>query len=382
MRFRRLSVLVASTGVVAAGLMSPAAAGAAATTAAPPPVRTRSMVVLGTLGGPMSYGSMISARGDIIGSSRDAAGDTWSTVWWRGRINPTAIRIVNGGISGINEQRHMAGSVQAGNREKVFLLRHGKMTYKRLPAGAKAGRCFLNNRDQVAFTRMDKDESYHAMVWKSGRLSTLPVPRGIYSQVVDFNNRGQVLGMIRRPGSSVTRAVLWQNGKMIKLGTLGGANSYARDLNERGQVVGDSTTKRHGEHPYLWQRGRMTDLLAHTKATGGRVYALNDKGAAVGVADFGNSSSGVRWQHGRMSRLHIGTSGLPVAINNRGDIAGRTWLPTSTMGVPFVLSHGRLTVYPKPPADIATKVIGIDRHGVIAVEQEIGDYGVRLLRSR
>ncbi|GAA4607178.1 hypothetical protein GCM10023107_80100 [Actinoplanes octamycinicus] len=341
------------------------------------------MVVLGTLGGPMSYGLMISKRGDIIGSSRDATGRTWSTVWWRGRINPTVIPIVGAGVSGINEQRHLAGRVPAGKVEKLFLWRHGKVTYQRLPAGAKAGHSFLNDRDQVAVTRMDKDGSYHAMLWQRGRLTLLPVPRGRNSEVVDINNRGQVLGMIRRPGSSVTRAVLWQNGKMIKLGTLGGANSYARDLNERGQVVGDSTTKRHGEHPYLWQRGRMTDLLAHNKATGGRVYALNDKGAAVGVADFGNSSSGVLWQRGRMTRLHIGSgSGMPVAINNRGDIAGDTGWPTSNVGVPFLLRHGRATVFPDPPADVATKVIGIDRHGVIAVEQEIADYGVRLLRSR
>ena len=52
--------------------------------------------------------------------------------------------------------------------------------------------------------------------------------------------------------------------------TLGGAGSNPVAINDRGQVSGNSTIAGSSdEHPFLWQDGRMTDLVAGTNATAG-----------------------------------------------------------------------------------------------------------------
>ena len=46
----------------------------------------------------------------------------------------------------------------------------------------------------------------------------------------------------------------------IDLGTLGGEESWAWAINNRGQVVGWSETTDGDIHPFLWEKGEMTDL--------------------------------------------------------------------------------------------------------------------------
>jgi uncharacterized membrane protein len=57
---------------------------------------------------------------------------------------------------------------------------------------------------------------------------------------------------------------------MLDLGTFGGPDSAALFVNEKGQVAGtsdanaikDPGTGRPTVHPFLWERGRMHNLIA------------------------------------------------------------------------------------------------------------------------
>jgi len=63
--------------------------------------------------------------------------------------------------------------------------------------------------------------------------------------------RGQIIG-----GSDTTygtgHAFVWEDGKMKELVSLGGVGRTAVAINNRGQIVGWSTTKSRGDHAVLW----------------------------------------------------------------------------------------------------------------------------------
>lgn len=371
---RRLSVMLAATTVMAAAV--PAATAAAVA----PPTSTGRLIQVDSLGGAGSFATAMNERGDMIGASIDAADDYRAVVWWQGRRSPTVLGVEGARAGAINEKGHIVGYVEDG----LFLWRTGTVTYLRRSAVASYGAVAINDRDQVAGTATDRDDASRAFVWQGGRMTVLPTPEGMSSRAVSINNRGQVVGTVSPPGALPERAVLWQHGRMIELGTLGGAGSTPVAINERGQVIGNSTVAGSSdEHPFLWQRGRMTDLLAGTEATAGRVTALNDTGMMTGSAGFGDQASRpVLWRAGRLIVIglpgHVGSGSF---INDRGDVAGATWADPQSFSVPFRWRDGHTTLFPEPVTDIAATIVGIDRHGVIGVDQETSRFGNIVLRS-
>ncbi len=367
-------MLTAATVVMAAAVPSATAAAVA------PPVGTGRLVRLDSLGGSGSFGTTMNERGDMIGASIDAADKYRAVVWWHGRRTPTALGIEGARAGAINEKGHIVGYVEGG----LFLWRAGAVTYLRPSAVVSFGAVAINDRDQVAGTATDQNDASRAFLWQRGRMTMLPTPAGTSSRAVGINNRGQVVGTVTRPGAATEQAVLWQHGRMTELGTLGGAGSTPAAINERGQVIGNSTVAGSSdEHPFLWQHGRMTDLLAGTNATAGRVMALNDTGMMTGYASFGDHAARpVLWRAGRLIVIglpgHVGSGSF---INDRGDVAGPTWADPQGFAVPFRWRNGHTTLFPEPAADIATTIIGIDRSGVISVDQETSRFGNIVLRS-
>jgi probable HAF family extracellular repeat protein len=148
-----------------------------------------------------------------------------------------------------------------------------------------------------------------AVLWRDGKAIDLGTLGGNESSAYSVNNRGQVVGIATNTipdpftlYATQVRAFLWQDGAMQDLGTLGGPDAWAIFVNERGQVAGMATTSYslsadpsclflYTTHPFLWENGRLTDLVS----LGGDCalpFALNNRGEVVGVSEPRGRSDG------------------------------------------------------------------------------------------
>ena len=182
-----------------------------------------------------------------------------------------------------------------------------------------------------------------AVLWKEGKAIDLGTLGGNESSALSVNNRGQVVGIavntIPDPFSffaTQLRAFLWQDGVMQDLGTLGGPDAQALFVNERGQVAGMATTNLSPSadplcfpplttHPFLWEKGRMTDL----GSLGGDCalpYALNNQGQVAGISDLAGDLAAHPFLWERGSLIDLGTFGgdfgFAFGINDSGEVVG------------------------------------------------------------
>ena len=198
-----------------------------------------------------------------------------------------------------------------------------------------------------------------AVLWKDGKFINLGTLGGNESAAAAVNNRGEVVGAALNttsdpyPGrypdgnffiygnGTESHAFYWSDGKMQDLGTLGGPDSVAFFINERGQVAGASdvdfasnvVTGGPTVHPFLWQHGKMIDLVAHAPegmfgGTYGSVSALNDRGQVAGNMNLTGDLTwhSFLWDEGELTDL--GTLGgaitTAIGMNNSGHIVGRS----------------------------------------------------------
>src|SRR6266849_1484229 len=172
---------------------------------------------------------------------------------------------------------------------------------------------------------------FHAVLWQGGQITDLStLPGGNVSVAWAVNNGGRVVGLSTNGtpdpysyvyfqifGSSSgtqTRAFLWdkQNG-MQDLGTLGGPDAWAGLVNERGQVAGISYTNSTAnanngncganvpaQDPFFWEKD-------------------------TGMIDIGTFG---------------GTCGITNALNNRGQVAGQSYLTGNMTAHAFLWDKG------------------------------------------
>ncbi|HET9137868.1 MAG TPA: hypothetical protein VFO68_00760, partial [Actinophytocola sp.] len=168
------------------------------------------------------------------------------------------------------------------------------------------------------------------------------------------------------------RGFIWQNGRMRDLGV--GGYTQPLDINNRGQVVGWSGRGVDGpQHAFLWQRGTVTWL---TTGMGSRATAINDRGQiAGGVTDWTSEpmNRAVRWYRGNMTYLGSlpgGNASTAVAINEHGTILGTgNVAPYSVEEHAFLYS--RATIRDLTPAGVPTEaaygVQDINNHGQLLI---------------
>ena len=159
-----------------------------------------------------------------------------------------------------------------------------------------------------------------------------------------INERGQVVGLEFVGG--LEHPFLWQRGRLTDLGTLRGAmtgNDTA--INEQGQIVGSRT------RAFLWQNGRMRDLGTLRGGTGSYATAINERGQIVGTSDIEDASGKTAshaflWQNGRMRDLGTpGRESFAAAINEQGQVIGNS-RPAHSPDAParaFVWQNGKMT---------------------------------------
>ena len=234
----------------------------------------------------------------------------------------------------------------------------------------------INNDGLVSgYTTKPGDLHRHATAWVSGQpydLGTLGGPNSNVAWPVK-NTSGRIIGISQtakpepngenwscsaffQPNVDATGFVclgfVWQNGSMRALPTLGGNNGYAAGGNNRGEIVGwaetavfDSSCEGAGPGlsgqvlqflPVVYGPDvdaiRALPLIAGDSS--GAATAINDHGQAVGISGTCDQAVGrytaahaVLWDRNGVTDIGQGVLtapfwNTPVAISNRGDVAG------------------------------------------------------------
>ena len=186
--------------------------------------------------------------------------------------------------------------------------------------------------------------SSSAVLWPNKASSGVVV--GIsQTDEVDPNNESWSCGFFlpARPGRTCV-GVVWKDGDMLALPTLGGPNGFATGANNRGQVVGwaentvqDGTCAEGQVQQFRavrWDRlgARTTELLPFGDDSVSAATGINDAGRVIGISGDCDQAVGrlsarhaLVWDHGRAMRLRdLGgiAWNTPMSINDRGDVVG------------------------------------------------------------
>ena len=156
---------------------------------------------------------------------------------------------------------------------------------------------------------------------------------GTCTNVLGFNNRGQIVGLSFLTGDQIIHAFLWDRAMGLKdLGTLGGNFAIAYAINDSGDVVGGSDLPNGQPDAALWRKGGITDLGGLPGGCGSFAFWINASDQVVGNA-FNDctfqTTTGFLWEHGSpmvdLNALIVPGSGFFVpagnTINDRGEIS-------------------------------------------------------------
>jgi probable HAF family extracellular repeat protein len=335
------------------------------------------LIDLGTLGGPISYGSasgpgarLLNDRGEVSSFSDTALPDPFAPdgcfdtdcllahtfLWKNGKL------IDLGGIDdafnslgdSINDYGWVTGFAQTG------------LTDPSLPFPLA-----------------------HAVLWKDRKAFDLgTLPDGSVSLGISVNNAGQVVGFSDNgipdpfamfPTGTQTRTFLWERGQLQDIGTLGGPDTTPGpgcDNQRPGVIVGSSYTSFTPNassgvptaNPFLWDNGTMIDL-GNLGGTFNFAQCANNRGEVIGQSNLPGDQAhhAFLWRKGRMQDL--GTLGGPLSeawwINDAGDIAGSADLPTPKLHDAVVWKHGRIHDLGTVPGDPCSRAYGLNSRGQV-----------------
>ena len=285
-------------------------------------VETYAEVDLGTLGGNVTYATAINTAGVVVGGSTLRSGDTHAFIWRKGVISD--LGTLGGRYSdalGINERGQVVGvSETAEGNNHAFFWEQGVMTDLGTIDGRSSAALDINAQGQIV-----GEAAGIPVMWEKGIMSRLPLGTGATHCVVqEINAAGRTVGQCTV--GNTARAVVWDRSGVSDVGTLGGSLATATGINAAGAVVGISWVSfGNGVHPFLWERGTMTDLSTQGAPEGLIPNAINAGGQVAGHYGGGDQIHAVVWQRGRIIDLSIpGVDNYVTDINASGQVVGYT----------------------------------------------------------
>jgi probable HAF family extracellular repeat protein len=161
-------------------------------------------------------------------------------------------------------------------------------------------------------------------------------------------------GGLDDPTGHVCRGFAWWQGGMKEMPTLGGTHSFAAGANNRGVVVGWAENEvedldcvlpqRLQFRPVLWdpRTDELRELPPFPGDEVGTANAVNDRGQVVGISGICGEAVGgvsaihaVLWEDGEaidLGNLGAEVWNTPVAINEAAEVVGFAGLPSGFLG--------------------------------------------------
>jgi len=292
------------------------------------------LVDVGTLGGPGSYGAGISNAGVVVGCADVAGSGTHAFVYQAGSIRDlgTGSDASDGNSCAlaVNDEGLVAGRAATG--ELVEWV-DGNVVH----LGVKGNVTAVNGAGTVVGSIND-GASTRAFMYRDGvvtDLGNLGTDASAASSANAINAQGQIVG------NSNNHAFRYQAGAMTDLGTLGGSSSIAKGIDDRGDIVGMSADAHGTPTPFVYN-GAMRALPAPTYSA---AIAINNRGQVIGS---GEGIYGYLLDNGTVTRLDtipaVQAKGWrhlePTGINDRGWIVGTATTSTGDLRA-FVLVPGQ-----------------------------------------
>lgn len=293
------------------------------------------LIELGTLGGPGSYGAAISGNGTVVGCA-DVNGATAHAFIWRDGVMRD-LTTASSGTScalAVNDAGAAAGRSETG--ELVMWSAAGLIHF-----GVTGNVGAMNDAGTVVGTA-GQGATSHAFMFANGNL--VPIA-GDGSEATAINAEGEIAG------TAQSRAFRYKDGTVTPLGTLGGNRSQAKGINDRGAMVGMATDANGQPLSFLYDQS-MSALPAPGYSS---AIAINNRGQVVGSAE---GIYGFLVDGGSVVRLDalpgVAMRGWrhlePTGINDRGWIVGTGTAPDGNLRA-FVLVPGTEEVAAKLASD-------------------------------
>jgi probable HAF family extracellular repeat protein len=358
------------------------------------------LIDMGTFGGPESFFPetipFVSASGDLNKQGLAVGGSATST-----STTPTSNFLVCGGISGAVPFVQHAFEWQAGVVSDLGSLAGadycsiGAINAKGLVVGVSE-----NGRiDPLIGINQSRP-----VVWKDGHITDLGTFGGNQGVASSSNSHGLIVGgavnttadpysilylLLGSSSGTETRAFVSTNGAMQDLGTLGGPDAVASLVNERGQVAGTSYTNYSQSlgcpglltsDPFFWENGKMTDI-GTLGGTCGTPLAMNNRGQVAGQSSVvGDATTHpFLWpgQNGKIQDLGTlgGSYGASNGINEAGDVVGYASTAGDQVEFAFLWRKGTMTNLGSLNGDPCSTANAINSQGqVVGISTSTCDY--------
>jgi len=205
----------------------------------------------------------------------------------------------------------------------AFIWSNGQLQELGIPAGEYASQGFgISNNGIVA-----GDTNQRPAVWNNGTWTVVP----LYGSLNDVNEGGVAVGGMRFPGKLDAQAAMYKDGVVTDLGTIPGGSgwSFAFAINNSGTIVGNASLPTppfsglYKFRGFVYENGAMREV-GTLGGTSSYLYDVNNSGTAVGCADLpGDRLVATVYSGGVLQQLaNIPGNSCAKAVNERGDVVG------------------------------------------------------------